>query len=152
MEKTTLYNHFKDLNPVHESSDEETSDHHDTDETGPLDYPITENEIDDAIKSLKRQKALGNDNVLNETLMIGKDVLKPHLEIIFNRILVAGKYPASWNLGLIVPIHKKDDPSKAENYRGITLLSALSKTFTFFLNKRLYAYLVETQVLKSGCP
>ena len=49
---------------------------------------------------------------------------------LFNRILDTGKYPTLWSFGLIVPIHKKDDRSKVENYRGITLLSALGKLFT----------------------
>ena len=53
-----------------------------------------------------------------------------YLVNLFNRILDTGKYPALWSFGLIVPIHKKDDRSKVENYRGITLLSALGKLFT----------------------
>ena len=58
-------------------------------------------------------------------LKTGKDIIKGHLLEFFNRILSSGKYPTLWRFGLIVPIHKKDDRSKAENYRGITLLSAL---------------------------
>ena len=52
-----------------------------------------------------------------------------YLVHLFNRILDTGKYPALWSFGLIVPIRKKDDWSKIENYRGITLLSALGKLF-----------------------
>ena len=50
-----------------------------------------------------------------------------------NRIVDTGKYPALWSFCLIVPIHKNDDRSKVENYRGITLLSALGKPFTSIL-------------------
>ena len=45
-----------------------------------------------------------------------------------------------WSFGLIVSVHKKDNPSKVENYQGITLLSSLSKLFTSILNNRLYDY------------
>ena len=48
-----------------------------------------------------------------------------------------------------MPIHKKDDRSKVENYRGITLLSALGKLFTSILNNRLYDYMVQKGILKA---
>jgi len=38
--------------------------------------------------------------------------------------------------GIIVPIHKKGPVSDVTNYRGITLVSCLSKLFTSVLNKR----------------
>ena len=47
-----------------------------------------------------------------------------------------------------MPVHKKDDPSKVENYRGITLLSSLSKLFTSILNNRLYDYATKKGILK----
>ena len=43
----------------------------------------------------------------------------------------------------------KDDRSKVENYRGITLLSALGKLFTSILNNRLYDYMVQKGILKA---
>ena len=50
---------------------------------------------------------------------------------------------------MIVPVHKKDDPSKVENYqRGITLLSSLSNLFTSILNNRLYDFTTKKGILK----
>ena len=51
--------------------------------------------------------------------------------------------------GLIVPIHNKADRSKVENYRGITLLSALGKLVTSILNNRLYDYMAQKGILKA---
>ena len=98
---------------------------------------------------MKLNKAPGCGKILNEVLKTGKDIIKGHLLELFNRILSSGKYPTLWSFGLIVPIHKKDDRSKAENYRGITLLSALGKLFTSILNDRLYDYMTKKGILKA---
>ena len=81
-------------------------------------------------------KSPGIDNILNEVIKIGKDAIKGHLVNLFTKFfyLDTGKYPVLWSFGLIVPIHKKDERSKVENYRGITLLSVLGKLFTSILN------------------
>ena len=114
-----------------------------------MQYAIPEEEIDFAIKKLKVNKAPGCDKILNEVLKTGKDIIKGHLLELLNRILSSGKYPMLWSFGLIVSIHKKDDRSKAENFRGITLPSALGKLFTSILNDRLYDYMTKKGILKA---
>ena len=47
---------------------------------------------------------------------------------LFNIIFDSGIVPESWTLGNILPIFKnKGNPSQAENYRPITLLSCFGK-------------------------
>ena len=82
-------------------------------------------------------------------LKTGKDIIKAHPLELFNRILSSGKYLTLWSFGLIVPVHKKDDRSKAENYRASALLSALGKLFTSILNDRLYDYMTKKGILKA---
>ena len=57
-------------------------------------------------------------------------------------ILESGVVPESWSIGVITAIYKnkgsKDNP---DNYRGITLLSCISKLFTSLVNYRLTLYL-----------
>ena len=96
---------------------------------------------------MKANKARGIDHILNEVLKVGKDFIKRHL-VTLNRILSTGKYPLLWSFGLIVPVHKKDDPSEVENYRGITILSSLSKIGTSILNNKLYDYATKKGILK----
>ena len=45
-----------------------------------------------------------------------------------------------WSQGIIVPVYKKGDVNNPDNYRGITLLSHMSKLFTSILNKRLLSW------------
>ena len=148
-----FYKYFKQQNatPLNNTLNPEnnTKTHSNESVEGPLDYPISDEEFNVAINKLKANKSPGIDKILNEVLKIGKDAIKGHLINLFNRILNMGKYPALWSFGLIVPVHKKDDRSKVENYRGITLLSALGKLFTSILNNRLYDYMVQNGILKA---
>ena len=130
-----FYKYFKQQNaaPLNNILDPETNmeTHSNERVEGPLDYPITDEEFEAAINKLKANKSPGFDNILNE-------VIKSDLVNLFHRILDTGIYPALWSFGLIVPILKKDDRSKVENYQGITLLSTLGKLFTSILFNRLY--------------
>ena len=57
---------------------------------------------------------------------------------IFNIVLNSGKFIESWSEGVIFPIYKnKGDTKDPSSYRPITLVSCLSKTFTYVLNDRL---------------
>ena len=124
-----FYKYFKQQNSTSANNilDPETNieTHSNKRVEGPLDYPITDEEFEAAGNKLKANKSPGINNILNEVLKIGKDAIKGHLVNLFNRILDTGKYPTLWSFGLIVPIHKKNVRSKVENYRGITLLSAV---------------------------
>jgi hypothetical protein len=115
-----------------------------------LDQPITVNEIINAVKSLKRGKACGNDFLLNEYFIESIDILSSHLCDIFNCILDSGHFPDSWTEGVIIPLHKKGDQNNVNNYRGITLVSCFSKMFTSIINKRITNYCEENCILSDA--
>ena len=102
-----------------------------------LDKNITVEGVKAAIKSLKWEKATGSDNLLNENFLETADIICSHLTDLFNGIFALGKFPESWTEGNIVPVFKKGDDTLPENYRGITLVSCLSKLFTGVINQRL---------------
>ena len=49
-------------------------------------------------------------------------------------------FPSDWCKSVIIPLFKKGDDKIPDNYRGISLLSIVSKVFTAVLNKRLYTW------------
>ena len=75
----------------------------------------------------------------------------PILCNLFNKIFELGIFPQEWSEGYVIPLHKKGSLNDVENYRGITLLSALGKVFTRMINNRLtdwsdrYFVLIEAQ-------
>ena len=116
-----------------------------------LNSVISEEEIVKAIKELKLNRSAGPDLLINEFFIYGKDVLLRVLNMLFNKIFELGYFPESWSEGHVIPLHKKGSINNVENYRGITLLSTLSKLFTRLLNNRLtqwaevYGVYVEAQ-------
>ena len=56
-------------------------------------------------------------------------VLSGPMYIIYNRMLKLGQWPAQWRLSAVCPIYKKKDSAVYTNYRPISLLDVLSKTF-----------------------
>ena len=64
---------------------------------------------------------------------------------LFNTIFDKGIYPSEWTKAIIIPIHKKGNIHSVDNYRGVSLLSIISKCYTSILNTRLYTWLEENE-------
>ena len=105
-----------------------------------INVPISYDEINTAIGQLSNGKSGRPDKILNECFVHGREVLLPALHILFNKVFENSYFPKDWTFGEIIPLHKKADKSNVQNYRGITLLSTLSKLFTRILNNRLTSW------------
>lgn len=102
-----------------------------------LNLPINVSEVVHALKRAKNNKASGCDGIASEFLKYSNGFLNEPLTALYNFILSSGEYPDIWGDGIVNPIHKKDSKSDPTNYRKITVLPALGKTFDSILNTRL---------------
>ena len=68
----------------------------------------------------------------------------------FQRHFGLGVFPDKWSEGIIIPIHKKGATDDVNNYRGITLLSCLSKLFTTILNNRITKFCEDHSVISDA--
>ena len=117
-----------------------------------LDFVITEKELMNAVKKLKKGKSAGLDGITNEVIKASVPYCVKFYLKLFNSILNSGSFPVQWSKGLIVNLHKAGPRDNPGNYRGITLFSCLEKLFSSILNNRLEAFindkgkLSETQI------
>jgi len=63
------------------------------------------------------------------------------LTLIFRKSLDEGVLPEQWKCANITPIHKKGLRSEAENYRPISLTSAVCKVLETIVKKQMTTYL-----------
>ena len=101
----------------------------------------------DSTSILKPGKAPGLDNVLNEMISSSLKYYTGVFLFIFNHILRGGGDIPDWALSLLVPIYKKGDTDDPSNYRGISLISCITKLFLNILYKRLLKYCIDNKVL-----
>ena len=108
-----------------------------------LDKTITQLEFDSTIKQLKNNKSAGSDNILNEFITNSSNEVKSLILRIFNILLKLEYFPEIWTTGLITPVYKRGDKNDTNHYRGITILSLLSKFFTRILTNRIVSFIEE---------
>ena len=136
-----FYDHFKTISSAEEEKQSMTenvySPSNDSSIYPELNEPITAAEVTRIIKRLKKEKSPGVDNLLNEYFIIFNDYLTTYLVKLFNIVFQSGIFPNIWSEGIIAPVFKKGNVKDCNNYRGITLVSCLSKIFTAILNERL---------------
>ena len=91
---------------------------------------LTLEEIQRAIKKLKSGKAPGWDNISAECIKYGGQRLACTIQRLCNNITKYEHIPNHFKIGIIVTIPKGDKvKTDQDNYRGITLLSVLSKLY-----------------------
>ena len=100
---------------------------------------FTIEEVLEAVKSLKCNKAAGPDELDPKYLIYGGELILEYLTLLFNAIMEATYIPSSFLHGPVVPIPKRHnkDLSLPNNYLGITILSNLRKVLEklLLLNK-----------------
>ena len=94
-------------------------------------------ELGEALKSLKRGKSMGVDNIPNELLLDGGDTTKHYVLALMNEVFTTKRPPKTWLATTITPIPKKGDLTKVDNHRGIALMSAVAKLYNRCILNRL---------------
>ncbi|XP_031358768.1 uncharacterized protein LOC116182371 [Photinus pyralis] len=101
------------------------------------DSNIQMEELRKTIKYIKKGKSAGHDKINAEMLKNLGARGTEMLTKIFNKAWTTGKVPEDWKLGIIIPLFKKGDSRDCSNYRGITILSVVSKVYEHIMEARL---------------
>ena len=100
-----------------------------------LDDPIQPIEVEDVIKKLKPDKAAGIDGISPGLFKHMPDEWLLILTYLFNCVFT-GEYPLAWAIARMFMIFKKGGRLDPANYRGISLINAITKLYDMVLNNR----------------
>jgi hypothetical protein len=93
-----------------------------------IDLPSCE-EIEEALKNLKNNKAAGADSIAAELLKKGGPNLVDALHAVIQQAWTGETLPRSWTEGVLCPVYKKGDKLDFKNYGEICLLNVTYKVF-----------------------
>jgi hypothetical protein len=80
-------------------------------------------EVEISIAKLKRYKSPGSDQIRPEVYQVGGETLVSVIHKLITSIWNKEEIPDQQEESIIVSVHKTDDKSDCNNYRGISLLS-----------------------------
>ena len=105
--------------------------------------PIKPSEVLDIVNAFDNNKSPGSDDihprVFKQSITF---ILKPLCNI-FNLSLERGIFPQNLKRAKVIPVYKKGEHNKLNNYRPISLLSIFSKTLENWYTTDLYHFLIK---------
>ena len=105
-----------------------------------LDIRPSLSEVCKAVTQLQNGKAAGSSSILPELVKAGGKVFANALLLILDAVWEEEQVPQEWVDSILVPIPKKGDLSRCDNWRGIALLDVVGKTVARIIQTRLQVF------------
>ena len=87
-----------------------------------LEVPILWEEVEAAVKSLKKSKSAEVGNIPSQLVWAGGEAMIDMLFIISNKIWRTGEWLKPWTQSLVITLPKKGNLQPCQNYRSINLI------------------------------
>ena len=108
---------------------------------------LTDDEIKEALRSLKPNKSPGYDNISSSVVNETSDIFFTPLKYIYNLPLQQGIFPEHLKIAKVSPIYEKGEEFLLKNYRPISVLPCFSKLLERVMYNRHFKYLSENSIL-----
>ena len=110
---------------------------------------ISQEMVEKKLKALNQNKSPGPDNLHPRILKELSTELALPISIIFQKSVDTGKLPTPWKDGHIIPIFKKGNKHKAENYRPVCLTVICCKILESILRDQILNHLKRNNIITS---
>ena len=97
---------------------------------------LTDDEVKEALRSLKPNKSSGYDNISSNSVNETSDIFFTPFKYISNLSLQQGIFPESLKIANVSAIYKKDEEFLLTNYRLISVLPCFSKLLERIMYKK----------------
>ena len=102
------------------------------------------------LAGLQIHKACGPDEIPTRLLKVLADELTPVISLFFQASLNQGIIPEDWKKANVVPVFKKGDRNRAENYRPISLTSVTCKLLEHVICSSIMRHLDKYNILNDA--
>ena len=92
------------------------------------------------LKNLRSSKSVGLDELDSYSLKVAADIIAPSVHHIVTLSVMQQKFPSSFKLAKVIPLHKKLSKLDRKNYRPVSILSPLSKVLERVIYEQIYDY------------
>jgi hypothetical protein len=99
-------------------------------------YKTTDEEVEKAVKELKKKKCKDAGGWVNELIIFGGNEMLKSLRILFNRMETERKSPREWSQVMIKTISKPGSVLEMNNKRGLFITEVVSKVYEKVLKNR----------------
>ena len=107
---------------------------------------VTVDKVKKLLKNLKNSKSTSIDEQDNFCVKIAADVVAGPLHHIIMLSIMQRKFPTSWKLSKVIPLHKKESKLLRKNYRPVAILSPFSKILEKVAYEQLYQYFSSNKI------
>ena len=101
---------------------------------------VSSEDVKKEIMNLNVKKSSSSKAIPATILKQSVHIYLPFLTNCINHSFVANKFPDELKLSEVIPLYKKLDPLKKENYRPVSLLPHVSKVFERIIYKQIMSY------------
>ncbi|MES9905174.1 MAG: reverse transcriptase family protein [Sedimenticola sp.] len=91
------------------------------------DIVVTPELVKKQLLKLNSSKSPGDDQMHPRILKELNNEICESLAVLFNKTISEGRLPSQWKFAVVVPLFKKGNKKKAENYRPVSLTSVVCK-------------------------
>ena len=110
---------------------------------------VTKKGVYNLLINIKEHKATGPDKIPGKILKMCAEEIVDVLVLFFQASLNQGKVPEDWKKANIVPLFKKGDKHKAENYRPVSLTSVTCKLLEHIIYSNIMGHLEKHDILNN---
>ena len=107
--------------------------------------PVTIDEVNKAIKTMKGNKAAGPGGVPIELYKNAPDVAIQYLTTLFQKCLDGEEIPVEWKIAQISSLYKKGDKKNCANYRGLSVTASTGRLYGRILRDRIEKEIVDQE-------
>lgn len=108
---------------------------------------MTAFEVGKYISSAGQKTTQGHDGLCNKILLLALPYIVQHLTYLYNLCIKSSKFPSVLKKAKVIPLPKIKKPSNPNDYRPISILSALSKPIEKHIQKHLLQFLDQHDLL-----